>query len=149
MNKKIIIPIFVALALFTITYAYMTTEAVSITFISGTEYQQGEVGQVIIRTLNGFGLPITANQCNITIGYPNGSVWINNQPMTQSGITAGTWRYQFTTPFTAYGVYEEYVVCKIPTARGVVTRGAGSSFHVSQALTTINDTASAQVVIIS
>ena len=120
-----------------------------IKFISGTEYQWGEKGQVIVRTVNAFGNPISANWCNVTIYYPDKTVFVNNQPMTQGGAD-GSWYYEFTTPFTQIGVYEEEVVCQI-TGYPYGTReiGAGSSFHVSQTLTAINETMSATVMIIS
>jgi len=120
----------------------------SVVFISGTEYQQGEVGQVIVRVVNAWGMPISANYCNVTVYYPNKTVFINNQSMTEGGAP-GSWYYEFTTPFTQIGVYEEYVVCQVTLPGGPRLIGAGSSFHVSQTLTMLNETASARVVIIS
>jgi len=149
-SKKHIVALLVPFLLVLGAMYVISSEVVSVTFISGTEYQQGEAGSVIVRTLNGFGIPVTANWCNITIAYPDGTIWINNQAMTNTGATTGTWRYDFTTPFDKIGNYEEYVRCEIPLSGGR-TRivGAGKSFHVSQTLTLLNETASAQVVILS
>jgi len=128
----------------TTTFGY----GASVKFISGTEYQQGEVGQVIVRVVNAWGIPISADYCNVTVYYPDKTVFIDNQPMTQGGAP-GSWYYVFTTPFTQIGVYEEYVVCQVTLPAGPRLIGAGSSFHVSQTLTMLNETASARVVIIS
>jgi hypothetical protein len=153
MEKKklllIALPIIVGLA---IVGAYVATTAfgvgASIKFISGTEYQQGEPAQVIVRTVNAWGVPINADWCNVTIYYPNKAVFVNNQPMTQGGAP-GSWYYQFTTPFDQIGVFEEYVVCQVTLPAGPRLLGAGSSFHVSQTLTMVNETASAQIHILS
>jgi hypothetical protein len=120
----------------------------SVVFISGTEYQQGEPAQVIVRVVNAWGLPMTADWCNVTIYYPNKAVFVNNTPMTQGGAP-GSWYYSFTTPFDQIGVFEEYVVCKVTLAAGPRLLGAGSSFHVSQTLTMLNETATVRVIIIS
>ena len=149
MEKKILIPIFLIVAIAGIGIAiqgYGTGSKVQ--FISGTEYQIGEVGETIVRTVNVWGVPITANWCNVTIYYPDKTVFVDNQPMTQGG-GAGSWYYKFTTPFTQIGVYEEYVTCGITLPSGTKILGAGSSFHVSQTLTLVNETASAQIHIIS
>jgi len=117
-------------------------------FISGTEYQQGETGQVIVRVTDAWGMPISADYCNVTVYYPDKTVFINNQPMIQGGAP-GSYYYTFTTPFTQIGVYEEYVVCGVTLPAGKRSLGAGSSFHVSQTLTMLNETASAVAKIIS
>jgi len=120
----------------------------SIKFISGTEYQQGEPAQVIVRVVNAWGTPINADWCNVTIYYPDKTVFVNNQAMTKGGAP-GSWYYAFTTPFDQIGVFEEYVVCGVTLPAGPRTLGAGSSFHVQQTLTMLNETASAQVRILS
>jgi len=150
MNKKwlLIIPI-VALAI-TAVYAstVMAGIGAKIEFISGTEYQQGEIGQVIVRVTNAWGVPVNADWCNVTIYSPNKSIFVDNQAMTQGGAP-GSWYYTFTTPFTQIGVYEEYVICQATLPAGTRILGAGSSFHVSQTLTMLNETASVQIRIIS
>lgn len=152
MKRKIIIGIFTLIVLGIVVALPMLSNGTiggRVVFISGTEYQWGEVGQVIVRTVNTYGMPINADWCRVTVYYPNKTVWINNQLMTQGGAP-GSWYYEFTTPFDQIGVYEEYVVCQV-TGYPYGTRqiGAGSSFHVSQTLSTLNETLSAQVIIIS
>jgi len=150
-RKKLLLILTIVLGI-AVAVGYVATTAfgygASVKFISGTEYQQGEVGQVIVRVVNAWGMPITADYCNVTVYYPDKTVFIDNQPMTQGGAP-GSWYYIFTTPFTHIGVYEEYVVCKVTLPAGPRLIGAGSSFHVSQTLTMLNETASARVVIIS
>jgi len=117
-------------------------------FVSGTEYQQGTAGQIIVKVQNIFGRPINATWCNVSIYYPDKTLFVNNQPMTYGGAP-GSWYYAFTTPFTQIGVYEAYVQCLVPLPGGARILGASKAFHVSQALTLLNESASAQLVIIS
>jgi len=151
MNKKTLA---IALSLVSVVCltAYMTMArgyGSKITFISGTEYQQGEPAQTIVRLTTVWGIPISANWCNVTIWYPDKTVFVDNQAMTQGG-SSGSWYYSFTTPTTQIGVYEEYVTCSVilPTGRQRLL-GAGSSFHVSQTLTLVNETSSAIARILS
>ena len=152
MEKKkllVLLPVILGIAIgFGYTY-YSTGIGAGITWVSGTEYQGGEPGSAIIRVTDVFGRPITVNGCNITIYYPDGSVWIDNQAMTARN-PPGTYVYQFTTPFDKVGNYHEYVACEVQLPGGrTVTIYNDKSFHVSQALSLINDTASAQIRIIS
>ena len=120
-------------------------ETASLKFISGTEYQVGENGQVIVRVVDAYGNGITADWCNATIYYPDKTKMTDNVAMTSGGAT-GSWYYNFTAG-TQIGVYEEQVVCHTSTPNRDI--GAGSSFHVSQTLTMLNETASARAVIVS
>ena len=151
-KKKLLLIALPIIAGLVIAGAYVATNVfgvgAQIKFISGTEYQQGEPAQVIVRVVNAWGVPITADWCNVTIYYPDKTVFVNNQPMTQGGAP-GSWYYSFVTPFDQIGVFEEYVVCRVTLPAGPRLLGAGSSFHVSQTLTMLNETASARVVIIS
>jgi hypothetical protein len=86
------------------------TEQEAMLFISGTEYQAGEDGKVAIR-LSQSGknaLPITNADCDVTILYPNESIFINDTNMTEFGT--GIYSYDFTTPYTL-GVYTYYTDC--------------------------------------
>jgi hypothetical protein len=153
MEKKklllIALPIIIGIA---VAGAYVATNSfgvgAQVKFISGTEYQQGEPAQVIVRVVNAWGAPINADYCNVTIYYPDKTVFVNNTSMTRGGAP-GSWYYAFTTPFDQIGVFEEYVVCQVTLAGGPRLLGAGSSFHVQQTLTMLNETASAQVRILS
>jgi len=150
MKWKIIVPALVVLAV-ALGVVYATRYqgyGARLNFISGTEYQQGEVGQTIVRVTDAWGIPITANGCNVTIYNPDKTIFVDNKPMTAGGAP-GSYYYTFTTPFTQIGVYEEYVTCSVTLPSGNRLIGAGSSFHVSQTLTMLNETASAQARIIS
>ena len=152
MEAKKLLAIIIPLVALAIAIGYTATNVfgvgASIKFISGTEYQQGEPAQVIVRVVNAWGVPINADGCNVTIYYPDKTVLVDNQPMTKGGAP-GSYYYSFITPFTQIGVYEEYVVCQVTLPAGPRLLGAGSSFHVSQTLTLVNETASAQVRILS
>ena len=131
----------------TVTQVPQDESGVLVKFVSGTEYAQGEEGSTIIRVTNAFGIGITANECNVTIYYPNKTVWIDNQAMTQGGAT-GSWYKNWVTPYVS-GIYEQYVECKVPLGAGVRTIANSKAFHVSEPLTLVNETGSAQVVVIS
>jgi len=157
MQKKLLLSIITAVLVvggavaYGIKYENLGTLAgLHIKFISGTEYQQGEPGETIIQVVDAFGMPVTSvSGCNVSIWYPDKTLFVDNQPMTQGGAT-GSWYYKFTTPFDQIGVYEEYVNCNVTLPGGMHKMiGLGSSFHVSEALTTINRTASASIRILS
>lgn len=145
----VLLPVLIGVAV-GLGYAYYNTSiGASITWVSGTEYQGGEPGSAIIRVTDAFGRAIPVNGCNITIYYPNGTVWIDNQPMTARN-PPGTYVYYFTTPFDIVGNYHEYVACEVSLPGGrTTTIYNDKSFHVGEALSLINDTASAQIRIIS
>jgi len=150
MNKKILIPVLALLIVGAVAgiRVFGFGDGANLVFVSGTEYQQGEVGQVIVKVQNVFGNPITADWCNVTIYYPDKSLFVNNQSMTQGGAP-GSWYYTFVTPYTQIGVYEAYVQCQVTLPAGARILGASKAFHVSQTLTMLNESASANVVIIS
>lgn len=134
MRKKAIALITISVLAICGAVVYATTSASSrLVFISGTEYTTGEGGQTIVRVTTAAGIPLSANGCNVTIWYPNKTIWVDTQAMTQGG-TAGSWYYTWTAE-NVTGSYEEYAVCTVGAANKEV--GAGSSFHVSEALTTI------------
>ena len=122
-----------------------------LSFVSGTEYQRGEPAQVIIKVHDAWGRPLpqsAINWCNVTILYPDKTIFINNETMSYTPTT-GSWYYQFTTPFTQIGVYEAYVECSVNFPSGSRILSASKAFHVSQTLTMLNETASASITIIS
>jgi len=93
-------------------------------FVSGTEYNVGEVGQVITeaRYLNGTS---ALQNCSFTIWYPDKTLF-----MTDLGVnsTSGNQYINFTTP-NATGVYEYQAQCNLDNGRfGVLSK----SFHVSE-----------------
>jgi len=146
MNKKLLVPLVLVL-LAGVGIAYGTKQHRLISFVSGTEYQIGEAGSTIISVTNAFGQPVSANWCNITIYYPDKTVFIDNQPMTQGGAP-GSWYYEFTVP-NQLGNYEQYVVCEVSTITGTRQIAARKAFHAQQTLTTVNETMSAQIQILT
>jgi len=131
-------------------YVYYTQSITPIlSFVSSTEYQSGEPGQIIVKVHNVYGIPITAYGCNVSIYYPDKTLFVDSQAMTQGGAP-GSWYYQFTPPFDKIGVYEAYVTCNVslPGGRSRIL-SASKAFHVSQPLSLINETSSAMITIIS
>jgi hypothetical protein len=139
MKKKLIALAVAILSLASIygTYSYLSTPAVAdnvLKFVSGTEYQALEDGQTVIRLMDSKGIGVTADSCNVTIWYPDKTLFVDNEAMVSGGAD-GSWYKNWTTPATT-GVYEEYASC----IKGAKTYGTSSSFHVSQALTALNQT---------
>jgi len=117
MKKKslFVLAVLTAIAIVGVSAAYIHyQQSISpmISFVSSTEYAYGEPGQVIVKVHNVYGNPIDANECNVSIYYPDKTLFINNRPMTQGGAP-GSWYYQFNTSFDKIGVYEAYVVCNV------------------------------------
>jgi len=130
-----------------IGFAYGKYEHGAVNFVSGTEYQIGERGSTIVSVTNVFGDPISVDWCNETIYYPNKTVFVDNQPMTQGGAPA-SWYYEFTVP-NQLGNYEQYVVCQVHTITGTRLIKARKAFHAQQTLTLLNETATAQINILT
>jgi len=105
-------------------------------FVSGTEYQAGEVGQTVVRLHDSRGVGVASDYCNVSIWYPDKTVWEENTTMLSGGAD-GSWYLEWTTP-NVIGVYEEYAECVL----GAKTYGVSSSFHVSQTLTALNESLS-------
>lgn len=144
MKKPILIGLLAGVLVLAVGSLAIASNAFKLQFISGTEYMMNENGQTIVRTVNQLGIPTPATACNITIYYPNKTIWIDSQAMTQGGTT-GSWYYDWTAP-NVTGVYEEYALCLVQNK----LVGAGSSFHVSQPLTELYDASqSPRAVIIS
>lgn len=93
-------------------------------FVSGTEYNIGEAGQVITeaRYLNGSS---ALQSCNFTVWYPDKSVFI----VASGGVSASGNQYiNFTVPART-GIYEYQAQCVYDNAKlGVISK----SFHVSE-----------------
>ena len=145
-KKKIALVVF---AVFAAVFAFAMGKYnyAAVSFVSGTEYQMGEQGSTIISVTNAFGDPVTVDWCNETIYYPNGTVWVSNQPMTQTG-SAGSYYYYFTTP-SVLGNYQQYIECQVHLISGTRIIKARKAFHVSQAETLANETASAIINILT
>jgi len=154
MKKKslFVLAALTALAIIGVSAAYVHyTQSITpmLSFVSGTEYGFGEAGQIIVKVHNVYGQPIAANECNVSIYYPDKTLFVDSQAMTQGGAP-GSWYYQFDTPFDKIGVYEAYVTCNVslPGGRSRII-SASKAFHVSHPLALVNETASAMITIIS
>ena len=142
MNKKKILAVTLALLSFgglgVYGYSLLSSPATAdeyrVEFVSKTEYQVGEVGQTIVRLSDKNGIGVVADYCNVSVWYPDKSAWYTLEPMIYGGAD-GSWYLEWTTP-DSIGVYEEYAEC----VKSPKTYGVSSSFHVSQALTALNET---------
>lgn len=92
-------------------------------FVSGTEYNVGEQGQVIAEVRLPNGQPVPVN-CSFTIWYPD-----KTQFLQENGTTAasGNQYINFTIPDTT-GVYEYQANCTWQGRSAI----ASKSFHVSE-----------------
>jgi len=95
-----------------------------IKFIGGTEYNSGETGISSIQFIISNN-PVEDGNCNITIYYPNGTIFVLKGNASYLNGSDGIYSYNFTVPSTI-GVYREEFVCR----RGSGTRHyASGSFH--------------------
>lgn len=150
-KKKILAVSLFVLAIAGVGYAMIgnpvTKDEGSLSFVSGTEYAQLEQGATIIRITDGYGAGVTANWCNETIYFPNKTIWLDGESMTEGGAS-GSWYYDFVTPSIS-GIYEQYVRCGVPLGATERIIENSKAFHVSDPLTLLNETGSAQIKIIS
>lgn len=87
-------------------YIYVGKFPIYLSIVSETEYQESEEGEVSIQVEDSDGNPITGGSANLTIYYPNKTMFLNNQSMTELGL--GIYYYNFTVP-SVTGVYITYV----------------------------------------
>lgn len=103
---------------------------------SGTEYQSGESGKVILQVLKdvagGGNNPITGLSCNDTILYPNGTIFSNVIMTELPSQSIGVYTHNFTAP-AIEGIYLAYTTC---TAPGKTYFGT-HTFHVAPWANTI------------
>lgn len=103
---------------------------------SGTEYQSGEEGKIVLQVLKdvagGGNQPQTGLSCNDTIIYPNGTIF-DSVIMAEILSPNAVYTHNFTVP-SPEGVYIAYTVCTEPgkTYYGLHT------FHVAPWINTIN-----------
>jgi hypothetical protein len=95
-----------------------------VSFVSGTEYNIGEAGQVIAEVRRQDGSQVLTTNCSFLVWYPN-----KTQFLQQGGVVApsGNWYVNFTVP-PVTGVYEYQANCTWPGHSSV----ASKSFHVSE-----------------
>jgi len=78
-----------------------------IKFTGATEYLAGDDGRAMVqfmRTSGGSPQPISDGTCNISIFYPNSSLFIDNQSMTYLSGSNGIYTYDYVVPDT-FGIY--------------------------------------------
>jgi len=100
------------------------TEEWTLRFVSGTEYNVGEAGQVIVEVRDRAGSSVATN-CTLSVWYPDKSLFLQQQG--QASVT-GNQYVNFTVPAVT-GVYEYQANCTLPGPRSAVV---SKSFHVSE-----------------
>jgi len=91
-----------------------------IKFVGGTEYNTGEIGISSVQFIISNN-PVEDGNCNITIYYPNGSIFVLDGNASYLSGSDGIYSYNFTVPSTI-GVYREEFVCR---------RGSGARHYTS------------------
>jgi hypothetical protein len=102
------------------------------TYIGGTEYISNQSGLIAVRLISASNTIVTGAVCNVSIFYPNRSIWLNMTPMTE--LDSGIYYYNFSIPNTT-GVYIYSTDC---TKTGQNYR-AMNTFHVSSVSVATND----------
>jgi hypothetical protein len=102
------------------------------TYIGGTEYISNQSGLIAVRLISASNAIVTGAVCNVSIFYPNRSIWLNMTPMTE--LDSGIYYYNFSIPNTT-GVYIYSIDC---TKTGQNYR-AMNTFHVSSVSVATND----------
>ena len=128
--------IIIAVVVFLLFFMKSKSSAPGLKMVSGTEYISGEEGQVIVRLQDNKDVPIINADCNLSLLYPDKSFFLIDVPMAHTSIL-GNYYHPFITPQTE-GVYEEHIMCSIPTANGEKRiLNVSSAFHVSAGLNEI------------
>lgn len=102
----------------------IVSEQWTLRFVSGTEYNVGEAGQVIVEVRNQAGSSVATN-CTMSVWYPDKSLFLSQ--LGQPSAT-GNQYVNFTIPAVT-GVYEYQANCTLPGNRDAVV---SKSFHVSE-----------------
>lgn len=111
----------------------VTEEGISLQWVSHTEYWKDDHASTIVRLSDYKGNPIEVDECNVTILYPDKSVFVNNQPLSKSEIIGNWYRSDYLGEIPV-GTYEQEVFCK--KGNKIVT--SSQSFHLNPALEQIN-----------
>jgi hypothetical protein len=101
-----------------------TWDVAPLTFVSGTEYNIGEAGQVIVEARYANGTSALQG-CEMTIWYPNKGVYVVENATFGPN---GNQYIEFTVP-NVTGVFEYQAIC---TLEGNRTGVLSKSFHVSE-----------------
>lgn len=100
--------------------------------LSGTEYTSGDSARVtaqFLKVTGGNPTPVNDANCNITIRFPNNTVFVTNQTMAYITSSNGIYSYSFVTPATE-GVYVSDAKC-VKSSTDVF---AHDTFHVSDSV---------------
>jgi hypothetical protein len=104
-------------------------------YAGGTEYSSNETAHLsfqFLKTSGGTPAPINDGQCNITVYFPNKTMWLNQSGMTYLSGSNGLYYLTITTPSTE-GIYESDVYCQ----KGGINTYSASTFHISHWANTI------------
>ena len=103
----------------------LSKELPSFAFVSGTEYNVGERGQIIVeaRFLNG--TSAISNNCTMSIWYPDKALYLSAISILSN---SGNQYIEFIVP-NVTGVYEYQATCPLITGDDVTS---SKSFHVSE-----------------
>jgi hypothetical protein len=104
-------------------------------YAGATEYSYGEQMHLTFQFLGTHGgepVPINNGQCNISIYFPNKTLWLNKTGMTYLNNSNGIYYYITTSP-QVEGVYETDAYC----SGGGITAYSASTFHISPWANTI------------
>jgi hypothetical protein len=105
--------------------------------VSHTEYRYNEPGQIVTRLVDFQDNPVAITNCTATILYPNKTIYLGPALMNDTGTISGDHYYEFTTPNGPEGIYEYQALCYY--AAGLKSKSATNSFHLSSALTTLQE----------
>jgi hypothetical protein len=140
-NKKrkflLILVVILFLSAFFLVSAYIkgkdVSKDVSIQWISHTEYWKDDMASTIVRLADYRGNPYEVDSCEVSILYPDKSIFINSAQMTESNIE-GNWYRADSLQDAPVGTYEQEVIC----IKGSQTIKSSQSFHLNPALEEIS-----------
>lgn len=98
-------------------------------YAGATEYNSGEQSHVsfqFLKTTAGTPNPIDDGICNVSIWYPNKTLWVNKTGMVHLPNSYGVYYHTFTAP-AVEGVYETSVYCE----KGGIKAYSASTFHIA------------------
>ena len=112
-------------------YANRSLETFGLRYVGGTEYNTNDTVQVSTQFLRSSGanlIPVNDAQCNVTIFYPNRSIFLFNMNATLISGSNGIYSYNFIAPSTE-GIYHADFRCDKPSPSSTVY--SSGTFHVA------------------
>lgn len=104
-------------------------EDIQLQWVSHTEYWREDSASTIVRLSDYRGNPYPVDECRVTILYPDKSIFIDNQLLSQSNIPGNWYRTDYLGE-APLGTYEQEVIC----TRGSSIVTSSQSFHLNPAL---------------